>query len=175
MKKIVITFGLISGLIIATLMLLSISFTQELQDYDLAQLVGFGSMILALSTIFFAIKAYRDKHNNGTIKFGKAFLLGLYITLIASAVHTVSWSFYMSFGKGKEVMESYFEAQVEQLKSKGLSEDELQKELEKAESDKQFYMNPWFHYPIVFLTEVPSMGVPISLICALILKRKEES
>lgn len=173
MKKTVITFGIISGIIIAAIMGVSLVFTQQLQDYDLAELVGFGSMILALSTIFFAVKTYRDKYNEGTIKFGRAFLMGLYITLIASAVHTVSWAFYSEFGKGKEVMEGYFKAQVEQVKAKGLSGEELEKKLAEMEQQKQFYMNPLFHYPIVFLTEVPTVGIPISLICALVLMRRK--
>ncbi len=173
MKKTVITFGVIAGVVIASIMGISLVFAKQLEDYHIAELLGWGSMILALSTIFFAIKTYRDKHNDGVIKFGKAFLIGIYITLIASAVHTVSWAVYSEFGSGKEVMEGYFKAQVEQVKSQNLSQEEEEKKLAEMEKQKQFYMNPLFHYPIVFLTEVPTAGIPISLICSLILMRRK--
>lgn len=173
MKKIVITFGIIAGLIIGLSMILSIMLSQGMTDMGIAEYIGWGIIILASSTIFFAIKSYRDKYNNGVIKFGKAFLIGLYITLIASAVHTFTWALYSEFGSGKQVMEGYFEAEVDKIKASDLSAEEVEQKLIEMESQKEFYMNPLFHYPIVFLTEVPIVGIPLSLIFALILMRRK--
>ena len=88
MKKVVLTFGLIAGTVVTASMLIGMSFMHgEQMDFDSGELVGYTSMIVAFSTIFFGIRSYRDNYSDGIISFGKAFKIGLYITLVASAMY----------------------------------------------------------------------------------------
>lgn len=91
MKKIVLIYGLIAGAIVSVLMWLTIPSTKEGMNFDGGMELGYLTMIIALAMIFFGIKVYRDKHLSGTISFGKAFLVGLYITIVASVIYCLNW------------------------------------------------------------------------------------
>ncbi|RYD94383.1 MAG: DUF4199 domain-containing protein, partial [Sphingobacteriales bacterium] len=91
MKKNVIVFGLISGLIVTGLMLFSVMACYDNPDFEGNMILGYLSMIIAFAFLFVGIKNYRDKINGGYITFGRAFVIGLYITLIASTVYVVGW------------------------------------------------------------------------------------
>src|SRR5690349_19857432 len=92
MKRIVLIFGLIGGVIVTSLMLLMLPETKE--DFKSGEIIGYSTMLIALSSIFFAIKLHRDKNLGGSITFGKGFLLGLYITLVAGVIYSIGWEIY---------------------------------------------------------------------------------
>src|SRR5690606_32323500 len=91
MKKIVLTYGLIAGVIVSSMLVITQPlFRNGTLNIDNGVYVGFGSMIIAMSLIFFAIKSYRDQHLQGVITFGKAFKVGILIALIASLMYVCS-------------------------------------------------------------------------------------
>jgi hypothetical protein len=90
MKKTVLTYGLIAGLIVSVIMLGSMPFMKNI-DGIWGMVIGYTSQIIAFAFIFVAVKTYREKEGNGTITFGKAFQIGLYISLIASTMYVISW------------------------------------------------------------------------------------
>src|ERR1051325_8248852 len=92
MKRIVIVCGLISGCIVSALMGISIFVSNEHPDYSTGMFIGYAAMVLAFSLIFIGVKMFRDKYNGGVVSFGKAFLVGLYITLIASTIYVATWA-----------------------------------------------------------------------------------
>ena len=81
MKRIVIVNGLIAGLITGGMFLVTMGLYHKNGNFDGGMWFGYASMLLAFSLIFVAIIRFRDKYNNGVISFGKAFRIGLYITL----------------------------------------------------------------------------------------------
>lgn len=91
MKKNVIVFGLIAGVIASVLMVISMARCSSDANFEHSMLIGYASMVLAFAFIFVGIKNYRDKYNNGSITFGKAFKTGLYISLIASTMYVITW------------------------------------------------------------------------------------
>src|SRR6185295_11300925 len=95
MKKVVLTFGLIAGAIIVVLMFATMPLQNNPQLRNSGHLIGYTTMLIAFSMIFFAIKSYRDQHQNGVITFGKGMQIGLLITLIASLSYAIGWEFYM--------------------------------------------------------------------------------
>ena len=83
MKKIVIVFGLIAGVIVSAWAVCGAALCYGGGSYTTGMVLGYASMILAFSLVFVGVKNYRDKYNDGLISFGKAFKIGLYITLIS--------------------------------------------------------------------------------------------
>src|SRR4051812_6020500 len=90
MKKNVLVFGLISGLIVVTLCLTFIAFCYK-AGHDGNMYIGYASQILALSLVFVGVKNYRDKENGGIISFGQALKLGVLISLVASTIYVIGW------------------------------------------------------------------------------------
>ena len=89
MKKIVIVCGLIAGLIVTTMMVITTAMCYSSGNFEGSMLLGYTTMIVAFSLVFVGIKNFRDKYNDGLISFGKAFKIGLFITLITSTIYVI--------------------------------------------------------------------------------------
>lgn len=171
MKRIILIYGLIAGVIISALMLLTIPLTMGHDDMKFNYLLGYVTMVVALSTVFFAIKAYRDKELGGHISFGRGFLIGLYITLIAAVLYAASWEVYYQMN-GAEFMSKYAANQIQEMRSAGASEEAIQKEMANMQKMMQWYKNPIFRFGFTMIELLP-VGIIISLISAAILRKKE--
>ncbi|MBN4061753.1 MAG: DUF4199 domain-containing protein [Flavobacteriales bacterium] len=163
MKKTVFIFGAISGIICVAMFVITFSLEGAI-DFEYGQILGYATMVIAFSTIFFAVRAHRDKQLGGSIAFGKAFLIGLYITLVASLIYVVGWEFYYT----PEFIDKYAEYYVEDMKNNGMTEAEINKEMEWTE----LYKNNTFVRMGFTLAEIFPVGLIISLICAAILRKK---
>ena len=123
MKKIVITYGLISGAIITFLLLLSMYlWGKGIINFDNGEYFGYGSMLVALSMIFFGIKSFRDNQNGKSIGFWKGAQVGILISLLASFVYAGGWEVYMQVSPENKFMEEYTEHYLAKLKEKGTAE-----------------------------------------------------
>lgn len=170
MKKNVLVFGLLSGLVITAFMIYSTLSCYYNANFKASEVVGYTGMLVAFSFIFVGIKNYRDKYNNGVISFGKAFKVGFFITLIASTLYVLAWVFeYYVFVP--DWMDKYCTHMITEAKASGATQLELDKTNTQMNYYKEMYKNPLF---VVLLTyvEVLPIGLVISLISALILKRK---
>ena len=170
MQKIVLTFGIIAGSILAGLMLITIPFMGETIDYGTGELLGYISMIAALSTIFIGIKNYRDNKMNGVIGFAKGFQVGILITLVASVIYVASWVTYMNTSDSNFI-ESYSEYMKQELEKSGESQETINIKLKEIESFSEMYKNPFIQIGITFL-EIFPVGLLVSLIAAALLKKK---
>ena len=168
MKKLILTYGLTAGTII--LVMLLFTFSGSTLDFKHSEILGYTTMIIAFSTIFFAIKSHRDKNLEGSIQFGKAFKIGLGITLVATVIYIVSWMI-MSNTIAKDFMTEYFQHSMEQLKASDLSETQINEKIAEMERFKELYKNPIVKIGMTFL-EIFPVGFIVSLISAFILKRK---
>jgi len=94
MKKNIIVYGLTAGILVSILMLSSVNYLSHCEgnvDYDTSMLIGYASMLIALSLVYVGIRNYRDKYNEGVISFGKAFKIGLFMVLVASTIYVIAW------------------------------------------------------------------------------------
>src|SRR5437879_11356741 len=91
MKKTVLTFGLIGGVVISALMLGTLPFATKI-GFDKSQFVGYTIMVLSFLMVFFGIRSYRENIGGGTISFGRAFAVGALITLITSVCYVLTWA-----------------------------------------------------------------------------------
>ena len=94
MKKTILTFGLISGAIISVLMIATVPFADRI-GFGHSYLVGYTTMILAFLLVYFGIRSYRDNFGDGHISFGRAFVIGISITLISSLCYVVTWEIHL--------------------------------------------------------------------------------
>lgn len=170
MKKVVLTFGLLSGLLISVLMYFSFVQIGETMDFENGEIYGYLTMIVSLSFIFVGIKMLRDKHLSGIITFGRAFMAGFYISLISSLMYATTWEIYLHNSK-IDFMESYASAQIEKMKKEGAAEAEIKEKSESMNSMKEYYKNPVLRFGITILEMLP-VGILISLISAGILRKK---
>ena len=175
MKRIVLTFGLIAGVIVAVLGAINMSLWRSgALDFDSGQLVGYTSMIIALSMVFFGIKSFRDKHQNGIIKFGKAFTVGILITLLASAVYVAGWEVYWRTNDELRTtfMPQYMEHTIEKMKSGGATAEDIEATRKQMMEFAEMYDITAIRLAIT-LVEILPVGLVITLISAAILRRRE--
>ncbi|WCT10531.1 DUF4199 domain-containing protein [Mucilaginibacter jinjuensis] len=172
MKKIVFVFGSIAGLIFIVWMAFIYTACYDHPDTQANMWLGYGSMIVAFSFVFVGIKSYRDKYNNGHIAFWKAFQVGLYITLIASTIYVLAWlvDYYVFM---PDFMDKYVAHTLAQAKSHGASAAELDKQRASMASYIQMYKSPFGVIVLTYLEVLP-VGLVITLIAALILKRSNK-
>lgn len=173
MKKTVIVYGLIAGLIVSSIMVISMAFCYQSDKMEGSMLLGFASMILAFSLVFVGIKNYRDKYNGGAITFWRAFLTGLYITLIASTVYVVVWMIDYYFFI-PDFMEKYAAYVLKEASESGLSQIELDKKAAEMATYSELYRNPIGVALLTYLEILP-VGILANLISALILRKKAAS
>lgn len=173
MKKNIIVFGLISGLILTALMISSTVMCYRNEDFEGNMVIGYAAMVLAFSLIFVGIKNYRDKFSGGVISFWNAFKIGLYIALIASTMYVVVWliEYYVFI---PDFMDKYVVHVLKMAKEGGATAAELEKEAVRMADFKEMYKNPLLVVLISYV-EVFPIGVAISLICAWILRRKPKA
>ena len=82
MKRIIIINGLIAGVIVSLMFAISYPLTHNgTLSNESSMVVGYISMVIALSLVFVGIKSYRDQHQKGVITFGRGFVVGILITL----------------------------------------------------------------------------------------------
>lgn len=173
MKRIILICGLISGAIVSTFMVASTAACYATGNFEGSIWIGYASMLLAFSLIFVGVKNYRDKYNNGLLSFGKAFQIGLMITLVASTIYALVWLVdYYYFVP--DFMDKYADFTLRQAEQEGATAAELQQEIAKMNEYKEMYKNPLV---IILMTyaEILPVGLIVSLLCALILKRKSQT
>ncbi|MBA2611054.1 MAG: DUF4199 domain-containing protein [Bacteroidetes bacterium] len=170
MRKNVLVFGSIAGIIVSTFMFVSmLLFSKDVSGAG-SMLVGYAAMLVAFSFVFVGIKNFRDKYNDGLITFGKGFKIGILISLIASTFYVITWIFELKFVLS-DFMENYSSNMLKQVQVSGLSQIEIDKQIAEIERNKEMYKNPLFLILITYM-EIFPVGLLVTLVSALILKKK---
>src|SRR5260370_22053785 len=127
MKKTVLTVGLISGAIMGAMMFGTMSLLGKI-GFDKGEIVGYTGIVLAFLLVFFGIRSYRENVGDGMISFGRAFAVGILITLISSACYVIAWEIiYFNFMHG--FADQYAAHVVEQVRSSGAGPEVVQPNL----------------------------------------------
>lgn len=173
MRKVVFTYGLISGAIIICFMLLSMYLWEKgIINFDNGELIGYGSMLVALSMVFFGVKSFRDNQIRKSIGFWKGVQVGILISLLASFVYAAGWEVYMQTKPQNNFIDKYAEHHIDKLKSNGSPQDVIDKTVSEMESMKEMYKNPLIRFGMT-LMEILPVGILVTLLSAAILRRKE--
>ena len=167
MARIVLTFGIIAGLIVSLLMVIGMTLLAG-PDGVGSETAGYLTMLLALAFIFVAIKRHRDINLGGVIRFWPALATGLGVAVIAGLFYVITWEIYFNLSGG-DFMDAYVAGQIEAQRAAGASETEIAEFQASMQGFADLYANWWFRMPMTF-TEIFPVGVLVSLISAALLR-----
>ncbi len=169
MKKTVLTFGLLSGAIMAAMMFATLPFLDKL-GFDKGYIVGYTTMILAFMLVFFGIRSYRENVGDGHITFGRAFAVGILITVIASVCYVIAWEI-LYFNFIPDFVDKYASYTIEKAKASGASQQAIDAQVLQMKNFKEMYANPFLNAAMTFVEPFP-VGLLVTLISAAILRKK---
>jgi hypothetical protein len=173
MKKTVLTFGLIAGVMISVLMDGSLLLANKIGSGHNSMLLGYTMMVASFLLIYFGIRSYRDNTLAGQISFGRAFACGILIALITTVCYVATWE-VLYFNFMPHFMDSYFAAQIAKVQSSGLDPATVAAKVAAIQQSQQQYQNPLINIAYTFIEPLP-VGLLITLISAVILRRKAPS
>ena len=170
MKKIVLTFGLISGGMMALFMFATLPLVDRI-SFDNMAVVGYSGMLASFLMVFFGIRSYRENVGGGIISFGKALQVGLLIMLISSICYVIAWQIlYYNFLP--DFVDKYANYMIEKSRAAGATPEALAAQREQMKSFKALLDNPLTNAALTILEPLP-VGLPVTLVSAAILRRKE--
>lgn len=164
----ILVYGLVAGLLVG-IPLSALAIT--LNGHALltwGMVIGYVTMLVALSTVFVAIKRYRDTELGGVIGFWPALGLGIGISIVAGIIYTVAWEATVAITH-MDFATSYANSLIEQKRAAGVSGDALAQFTSEMEQFKVQYANPLYRLPMTF-TEIFPVGVLVSLVSAGLLR-----
>ncbi|MCR9131500.1 MAG: DUF4199 domain-containing protein [bacterium] len=169
MRKIILTYGAITGAVIILSMTLGIYAAQAGADsFFASEALGYTIMLIGFSMIFVATKKYRDDELGGVINFGTAFKVGLGISLIAGVVYVITWEINLLL-TDYAFIEEYTATIIENARNNGATEEQIQRTIQEMEVMKERYGKVLFRLPMTF-TEIFPVGLLVSLISAFLFK-----
>jgi len=168
-KKTVLTFGLISGVISSSLMVCFIPFYNRIGN-DRALILGYTSIVLSFLLVYFGIRSYRDNVGDGHISFAKGFGVGICITLISCLFYVGTWE-VLSRTVFQDFMDKYSAAMIAKAQASGKSAQEVQAKIDEIQQMKVNYANPVYRMLMTFIEPFP-IGLLITLISAAVLRKK---
>jgi hypothetical protein len=169
MKKTVLTFGLIAGVMISVLMGGNLLIANKIGSGH-SLVLGYTTMVASFLLVYFGIRSYRDNALAGEISFGRAFACGILITLITCVCYVAMWE-VVYFNFMPHFMDSYFAAQIHKVQSLGLDPAATAARVAAIEHSQQLYQNPLVNMAYTFMEPLP-VGLIITLISAAVLRRK---
>ena len=169
MLRKILAYGFVAGLI-AGIPLSAFVVATEGHHTPIAwgMVIGYVTMLIALSTVFVAIKRYRDTELGWVIGFWPALGLGLGISLVAGILYALAWEATLGITH-MDFAATYANTLIEQKKAAGVSGDALARFTAEMEQFKVQYANPLYRFPMTF-TEIFPVGVLVSLVSAGLLR-----
>jgi hypothetical protein len=166
----ILKYGVIAGLVVAIGMWATLlAFGGNMPHGMSGMALGYLSMLVAFSAVFFGIRRYRDVDRGGVVGFWPAFGLGLGISLVAGIFYVLAWELAQATVVG-DFAGQYAASALAQAKADGADAAELAELGAQMESFKQLYANPLFRLPMTFV-EIFPVGVLVSLVSAAVLRK----
>ena len=172
MKKIVLTFGLISGAISAGLMFATVPFIYKI-GFEYGTVVGYSAMVLSFLLVFFGIRSYRENVGDGQISFGRALGVGILIVLVSSIIYVIAWEIVFQNWLS-DFPERYTNYVLEKARASGVSAEDVARQSEEMNSMWALYKsNPLVRAAFTLIEPLP-VGLLITLISAAILRKRNK-
>lgn len=168
MLRTILKYGLIAGVIVGGFEIVTFTAFSGIPPLKYGMLIGYTTMLIALSAVFVGIKHHRDGDRGGVIGFWPAFGVGLGVSVIAGIFYVIGWELVQAMTH-MDFATSYGNAIVASEKAKGASPEALAKLSSDMAAFKVQYADPWFRLPMTF-AEIFPVGVLVSLVSAGLLR-----
>ena len=172
MQKIVLTFGLTAGAILSAMMLMTLPFLDQI-GFDKGEIIGYTTMVLAFLMVFFGVRSYRDNVAGGSVTFGRAFLVGLMIMLVASVCYVATWQ-VVYYKLAPDFVDKYAAYAVDKAKKSGATEAQIAAQTKEMKEFTEMYKNPLVNIAFTLLEPMP-VGLLFTLVSAGVLSRKRRA
>jgi hypothetical protein len=172
MKKTVWTFGLIAGAILSVMMVVTLPFEDAI-GYDRALVVGYTTMVLSFLLVFFGVRSYRDNIAGGAVSFGRAFVVGALIVVVASVCYVATWE-VIFFKVTPDFTQKYAARTIQKAKASGADQATIDRKVVEMQKFAEMYQNPLYNSALTFIEPLP-VGLVIALVSAGILRRKRRA
>jgi hypothetical protein len=169
MKRTVLVFGLLSGAVSSAMMLITIPFMNRI-GFDRAEVLGYTTLVAAFLLVFFGVRSYREQMG-GVLTFGRAFKVGILITLVSCACYVMTWQI-IYYGLAPDFIDQYTAYALQTARASGASEQEIAEKARQMGAFKQLYQNPLVNIAITFIEPFP-IGLVMSLISAATLRKAQ--
>lgn len=172
MKRAVLVFGILAGVIIFTystvvFFLLGDFEKMTPKDLEMAEVLGYARYIILFLGVLMAMITYRKQHDKVT--YGKAFTIGLLVTLITAFFVGLMEFTYMNMNP--EFMDQYGKLYIERLQAEGASQEVIEKTRQEMQA-MAWMANPWA-MGIFYFFETALLGTLMSLVCAAFMIRRK--
>lgn len=168
MKKAVLTWGFLAGGVSAAMMLATLTVADSI-GFEWGEVIGYTMIVLSSLLVFFGVRSYRQA-KGGPLGFGRAFAVGLLITLISCACYVATWELvYFELAPG--FVDKYGAHMIATAKAKGASPEKLAAVSRQIQEMKRLYDNPLTNAAVTFLEPLP-IGLLAALLSAGALRRR---
>jgi Protein of unknown function (DUF4199) len=114
-------------------MLLTLPFLDRI-GFDRGEIIGYTLIVASFLPVFFGVRSYRE-HAGGSLTFGRAFAVGILITLISCVFYVVTWEFiYFKLSPG--FGEKYTAYVIERTRAAGASAEALEQQVRCSSSKR---------------------------------------
>jgi uncharacterized membrane protein (UPF0136 family) len=169
MKKTVLTFGLISGAVSSSMLLLSLPLIDRI-GFDKGMIIGYTTIVASFLLVFFGIRSYRDQSPDAALTFGRAFQVGLLITLVSCACYVATWELvYFKLKPG--FTDKYAAYAIEQVRKSGATPEQIAATEREIQEFRVQYDKLWVNAAYTFMEPFP-VGLLVTVISAAVLRRK---
>ncbi len=168
MLRTILKYGAIAGVVVGGFLFATFVGFGGVPPMQYGMLIGYATMLVALSAVFVGIKRHRDMDHGGVIGFWPALGVGLGISFVAGVFYVVAWELVQGM-MHMDFATSYGNAMVEQARAGGASAEEIARLTAEMAAFKVQYANPLFRLPMTF-AEIFPVGVLVSLVSAALLR-----
>lgn len=171
MRKIVLTFGLISGAIMVAMFLIGLPFHDRIGN-DGGMIIGYTTMVASSLLIYFGVRRYRDTVAGGRVRFGRALLVGALIGAVSGVCYTAAWEAMYFGGFAPDYLAKYQAGELAKAQAGGATAAQLAAMRADQAVWAERYRNPAINSAMTFLEPLPVI-VLMSLISAGLLSRRK--
>ena len=169
MKKTVLTFGLLSGAVSSMMMLVTSLFLERI-GFDRGEMLGYTTIVLSFLLVFFGIRSYREQVDDNVLTFGRAFTVGILITLISCVCYVMTWE-VIYFKIIPRFGEEYAAYMVDYVRASGASPSVIDATVRDAQRFKAMQDNLLMNAATTFAEPFP-IGLVMTAVSAGVLRRK---
>jgi hypothetical protein len=169
MKKIILRTIIYCSVTIIVLYIIMVT-VGKVASFEVQEVLGYASMVIALLFTFFGIKQYRDEVNHGSLSFGEGMKTGLLITLIPAVLFAAIDGIYTRL-INPDWYKQYYAAYLAKLKA-SMPPSDFAIQAKEMEKEQAFFNNPAVSFAVMFLT-VFLIGIIVTVISALLLRRRK--